>query len=100
MCTQSANEDSFISLGLYYCKSVFPEPRMRLVGGMEMSHTAAYSDENFTCLMDLPSSLSLLLHRNVQKACAHFGLEAAVRDFCNYWERLKENDIYSALREV
>jgi hypothetical protein len=100
MCTQSANEDSFISLGLYYCISVLPEPKVRLVGGMEMSHTAAHSDEKFTCLMDLPSRLSLLRHRNVQEACAHFGLEAAVRGFCSYWERVKENTIYSALPEV
>jgi len=70
---------------------VLPEPKIRLVGAMEMSHTAARSDDNFACLMDLASSLSLLRHRNVQKACAHFGLEAAMRGFCSYWERVKEN---------
>jgi hypothetical protein len=86
MCTQSANEDAFISLGLYeyYCISVLPEPKISLVGAMEMSHTAARSDENFICLMDLPSSLLLLRHRNVQKACAYFGLEAAIQGFCSY----------------
>ena len=96
----SANEDSFISLGLYYCISVLPEPKIRLVGAMETSRTAAHSDENFACMMDLPSSLSLQRHTNVQKACAPFGLEAAMRGFCNYWERVKENTIYSALPEV
>ena len=83
MFTQSANEDSSISLGLCYCISVLPEPEIRLVAAMEMIHTAENSDENFTYLIELPSSLSLLRHRNVRKGCAHFAIEAAMQSLCN-----------------
>jgi hypothetical protein len=41
---ESANEDSFISLGLYYCIFLLPEPNVSLVGVMEMSHTAEHGD--------------------------------------------------------
>jgi hypothetical protein len=69
---ESPNEDSFISLGPYYCIFLLPEPNVRLVGAKEMSDAAEHSDEHFTCLVELPSSLSLLRHKNVQKACAPF----------------------------
>jgi len=55
---------------------MFPEPKISLVGAMEMRDTAENSDENFTCLIELLSRLSLLRQKNVQKVCAHFGLEA------------------------
>ena len=90
---ESANEDALISLGLYNCISVLPEPKVRLVGAVEMSDTAENSDENITCLIELPSRLSMLRQKNVQKACAHFVLEAALRGFCSYWERVKQNTI-------
>jgi len=57
---------------------MLPEPKIRLVGAMEMSDTAANNDDNFTCLIELPSRLSLLRQKNVQKGCARFGLEAAI----------------------
>jgi len=71
MCTQSANEDSFISLGLYYCISVLREPIIRLVGAMEMSHTAAHSDENFTCFDGFAQQfITALSHKCSRGLCA------------------------------